>query len=236
MTMLELRGVTVRYGAVLGIEDVSFTVDEGEVVALLGANGAGKSTTLGSICGLIKPSAGQIHWQGERIDGRGAHRLARAGIALVPEGRQTFVDMSVADNLKIGAYSRRRSGQVKADLDTVFGYFPILKQRLDQRAGTLSGGEQQMLAIARGLVSRPKLLLLDEPSLGLAPLIVKEIFRIIRTISVEQQLSIVLVEQNARAAVRVASACHLLETGRITTSGRSEDLGEEVVRKLYLGV
>jgi branched-chain amino acid transport system ATP-binding protein len=235
--MLDVRGITIRYGPILAVEDVSFTVEPGEVVALLGANGAGKSSTLNAIAGVVKPAAGQIHWRGDRIDGMRPQRVVRKGVALVPEGRQLFPDLTVLDNLRLGAYARHDGHAVGEDLELVYEYFPLLRERTKQHAGTLSGGEQQMLAIGRALMARPTLLLLDEPSLGLAPKIVARIFDIITAISTEQDLSLLLVEQNAAGALNIASRANVLETGRLVLSGSADALrNDATVQESYLGV
>ena len=233
MRLLELAGVSARYGAVPVLHGVSLTVDEGEIVAVLGANGAGKTTTLRAISGTVR-RRGAIAFAGRRLDRRGPEAVARAGIAHVPEGRGTFAELTVRENLRLGAYVRRNGGY-SDDLERVTGYFPWLAERGDQPAGTLSGGEQQMLALARALMARPRLLLLDEPSLGLAPLVVADLFRIVRDLN-EQGLTVLVVEQNARLALQAASRAYVLETGRVVLSGTSDDLaGDESVRRSYLG-
>ncbi len=231
--LLELRDVEARYGPVQALRGVSLEVPEGEVVAVLGANGAGKTTTLRAVSGTVRRS-GEILFDGRPLRG-GPESVAKAGIAHVPEGRGTFTELSVAENLRLGAYTRRDRG-VKADLARVAGYFPWLEERAEQRAGTLSGGEQQMLALARALMGRPRVLLLDEPSLGLAPLIVREIFRIVRELNENEGLTVLVVEQDARTALDNASHAYVLEVGRVAVSGAAADLkADEAVRRSYLG-
>ncbi|MBD0347572.1 MAG: ABC transporter ATP-binding protein [Thermoleophilia bacterium] len=230
--LLELSAVSARYGSVPVLHDVSLTVDEGEIVAVLGANGAGKTTTLRAISGTVR-RRGAIAFAGRRIDRHGPAAVARAGIAHVPEGRGTFSELSVRDNLRLGAYVR--NGGFAEDLERVAGYFPWLAERGNQPAGTLSGGEQQMLALARALMAQPRMLLLDEPSLGLAPVVVAELFRIIRELN-ERGLTVLVVEQNARLALDAASRAYVLETGRVALAGTSEELArDESLRRSYLG-
>ena len=232
--LLELRGVSAAYGAVKALHDVSLTVEPGQVVTLIGANGAGKSTCLKVITGLLPASQGQVLWQGRDLAGLAAHKRVGEGIAMSPEGRQVFPRMTILENLEMGAFTR--NDDFKPDLDRVFQLFPILKERIAQQAGTLSGGEQQMLAIGRALMSKPKLLILDEPSLGLAPLIVKQIFSIIREIR-ELGLAVLLVEQNARQALQVADFGYVFEVGRAVLSGPAPDLSTNPeVQKAYLGL
>jgi branched-chain amino acid transport system ATP-binding protein len=232
-TLLELDRVQARYGPVQALHDVSLTVGEGEVVAVLGANGAGKTTTLRAISGVIG-HGGAIDLDGKTIRG-GPEAAARAGIAHVPEGRGTFVELTVHENLRLGAYTRR-DRSVKEDVQRVSGYFPWLAERGGQRAGTLSGGEQQMLALARALMSRPRLLLLDEPSLGLAPMIVREFFRMVRDLNEKEGLTVLVVEQDARVALSISSRAYVLEVGRVAVAGTSAELqGDEAVRRSYLG-
>lgn len=234
--MLELSDVHVHYGMVHALKGVSIRVDEGRVVALLGANGAGKSTTLKAISGLMRPTSGQIRLSGKPIHGWAAERIVRAGIVQCPEGRQVFPELSVQENLTIGAYIRRDREGIKRDLCHLFDLFPVLADRRRQVAGTLSGGEQQMLAIGRALMGAPKLLLLDEPSLGLAPLAAKEIFAVIRSINRELGVTILLVEQNARQALSISDEAFILETGRVVMAGASSQLRQdEGVRRSYLG-
>jgi branched-chain amino acid transport system ATP-binding protein len=232
-TLLELDSVEARYGPVQALRGVSLTVGEGEVVAVLGANGAGKTTTLRAISGTVSRT-GAIDLDGEPLRGR-PEVAARAGIAHVPEGRGTFVGLTVKENLLLGAYTRR-DGKIKDDLERVAGYFPWMAERGSQRAGTLSGGEQQMLALARALMGRPRLLLLDEPSLGLAPLVVREFFRIVRELNEKEGLTVLVVEQDARIALSVSSRAYVLEVGRVALAGSSDDLRDnESVRRSYLG-
>ncbi len=232
-TLLELDQVEAHYGPVQALRDVSLRVSEGEVVAVLGANGAGKTTTLRAISGTVARS-GSIELDGKQIRG-GPEAAAKAGIAHVPEGRGTFVELSVTENLKLGAYTRR-DRQVKEDIARMSEYFPWMVERGGQRAGTLSGGEQQMLALARALMGRPRLLLLDEPSLGLAPMIVREFFRIVRELNEKEGMTVLVVEQDARIALRSSSRAYVLEVGRVALTGTSEQLqGDESVRRSYLG-
>jgi branched-chain amino acid transport system ATP-binding protein len=232
-TLLELDAVQARYGPVQALRDVSLTVGEGEVVAVLGANGAGKTTTLRAISGTVHRS-GAIELEGKQVKG-GPEAAARAGIAHVPEGRGTFVDLTVTENLRLGAYTRR-DRQVKADIERVSGYFPWMAERGAQRAGTLSGGEQQMLALGRALMSRPRLLLLDEPSLGLAPMIVREFFRTVQDLNEKEGLTVLVVEQDARIALSISSRAYVLEVGRVALTGTSAELrDDEAVRRSYLG-
>jgi branched-chain amino acid transport system ATP-binding protein len=231
--LLELDGVEARYGPVQALHGISLTVADGEIVAVLGANGAGKTTTLRAISGTVSRS-GKIDLEGKALRG-GPEAAARAGVAHVPEGRGTFVELTVEENLRLGAYTRR-DRQVKADLKRVAEYFPWMAERGGQRAGTLSGGEQQMLALGRALMSRPRLLLLDEPSLGLAPMIVREFFRIVRELNANEGLTVLLVEQDARIALSSSSRAYVLEVGRVALSGSSDELrGDENVRRSYLG-
>ncbi len=233
--VLELKGLTAAYGATRVLHAIDLAVDEGGIVTLLGANGAGKTTTLRAICNMMVRSSGEIRFNGQRIDAKATEDIVRLGIAHVPDGRGTFVHLSVEENLRLGAYTRRDK-RVAEDLERVYGYFPRLKERRYQQAGTLSGGEQQMLAISRALMLRPNLLLLDEPSFGLAPLIVAEIFRILRAINQQEGVSMLLVEQNANIALELADHAYLLETGRIIMSGPSTVISsDESVRRAYLG-
>jgi branched-chain amino acid transport system ATP-binding protein len=232
--LLEAHDLHATYGETRVLHGIDFAVQEGSVSALLGANGAGKTTTLRAICGMVR-TTGEIRLAGERIDGQSADVVARRGVAHVPDGRGTFLELTVEENMRLGAYSRRDS-EVLQDFERIFGYFPRLRERYRQQAGTLSGGEQQMLAIARALLLRPRLLLLDEPSFGLAPLIVQEIFAIMRRIRVDENVSILLVEQNASLALEFAEHAYLLETGRIVVSGPAADIQkDESVRRSYLG-
>ena len=233
MALLELRGVEARYGPVRALDGVSLSVPEGGVVAVLGANGAGKTTTLRAVSGTVR-RAGEILFDGKSLGRRGPEAVARLGVAHVPEGRGTFAELSVEENLKLGAYVRR--GSLDGEIERMGGYFPWIRERLGQHAGTLSGGEQQMLALARALMSRPRLLLLDEPSLGLAPLVTREIFRIVSELNEKEGLTVLVVEQNAAIALEVASHAYVLEVGKVAVSGSSEELArDESVRKSYLG-
>jgi branched-chain amino acid transport system ATP-binding protein len=233
--LLEADDLHAQYGWIKVLHGVRFAVEEGGITTILGANGAGKTTTLRAVCGMVK-TTGEVRFGGQRIDGRPTEEIVRLGIAHAPEGRGTFVDLSLEENLRLGAYARRDRGQVAADLQRVYQYFPVLAQRRKQQAGTLSGGEQQMLAVGRALMSRPRLLLLDEPSLGLAPIIVRDIFHIVRTINQEEGVSVLLVEQNAAMALELADHAYLLETGRVVMSGRSADLRQDdSIRRAYLG-
>lgn len=234
--MLELQALEVWYGNIQALRGVTLKTAPGQIVALLGSNGAGKSTTLNAISGLLRPRSGRIFFQGRDITGVPAHMRARMGIVQVPEGRRIFAGLTVQENLIMSSYARGSVGQVLEEIDEVLAMFPVLKSRLKQRAGTLSGGEQQMLAIARALLARPKLLLLDEPSMGLAPMITESIFEAIASIRTKG-VSILLVEQNARAALEVADYGYVLETGRIVLEGNSSTLrGDERVRRVYLGI
>ena len=233
--MLKIEDLNVYYGAIHAIKGISLEVREREIVTLIGANGAGKSTTLRTVSGLLKPKSGSIKFLGESIDGMAAHNIVQKGISQVPEGRRIFADMTVRENLELGAFIRSDTDGIAADLEMVFSRFPRLKERLDQQAGTLSGGEQQMLAMGRALMSRPRLLLLDEPSMGLAPLLIKEIFSIIKDINATGT-TVLLVEQNANMALSIANRAYVLETGRITLSGDAQKLASsEDVKKAYLG-
>ncbi|MBQ1511158.1 MAG: ABC transporter ATP-binding protein [Selenomonadaceae bacterium] len=233
--MLKIDNINVYYGAIHAIKGISLEVHEGEIVTLIGANGAGKSTTLRTISGLLKPKSGKITFLGKDIAGKPAHEIVREGISQVPEGRRIFAEMSVLENLELGAFIRTDADGIKEDMEMVFRRFPRLEERKDQQAGTLSGGEQQMLAMGRALMSRPKLLLLDEPSMGLAPLLIREIFSIIEDIN-KTGTTILLVEQNANMALSIADRAYVLETGRITLSGDAGKLAaSEDVRKAYLG-
>jgi len=232
--MLKIDNINVYYGAIHALKGISLEVYPGEIVTLIGANGAGKSTTLRTISGLLKPKDGSITFEGENIAGVKAHKIVRAGISQVPEGRRVFAEMSVMENLELGAFTRKDKDGIKKDLQMVFERFPRLEERKKQIAGTLSGGEQQMLAMGRALMSRPKLLLLDEPSMGLAPLLIKEIFSIIEDIH-KEGTTILLVEQNANMALSIANRAYVLETGRITISGDAKKLAaSEDIRKAYL--
>ncbi len=234
-SLLKVKGIEAYYGRVRALHDVSIDVSEGSVVALLGSNGAGKTSTLRVISGLLKPTRGEVEFDGKRIDRLRPDQLVRVGIAQAPEGRQLFPELTVQENLRLGAYTRANAKAVGQDLERVFAYFPRLRERVGQHAGTLSGGEQQMLAIGRALMSRPRLLLLDEPSLGLAPLIIKEIFEIIGDIRAAGT-TVVLVEQNVHMALNTADHAYLLQTGRVVLGDTSAALRQrEEVRRAYLG-
>lgn len=233
--MLKVKGINVYYGAIHALHDVEFEVAEGEIVTLIGANGAGKTTTLHSISGLIPIKSGEIQFMGKNLQGVQPNRIVEMGLAQVPEGRRIFANMTVLENLEMGAYTRRDKENIKKDMDMVFGRFPRLKERIKQVAGTLSGGEQQMLAMGRTLMSRPRMILMDEPSMGLAPLLVKEIFSIIQEIN-QQGTTILLVEQNAHMALSIANRAYVLETGKIVLEGPANELAQnEEVKKAYLG-
>jgi len=234
VSLLEVRDLRVAYGQIAAVRGISFAVEAGQVVALIGSNGAGKTTTLRTLSGLLRPAGGEIVFAGERIDHLPAHEIVARGVAHAPEGRRLFPRMTIRENLDLGAY-RRRDGEVEADVATVYELFPILAERRSQAAGTLSGGEQQMLAIGRALMSRPRLLMLDEPSMGLSPLVMRTIFATLAELKA-RGTTLLLVEQNAQAALALADAGHVLETGRIVLSGSAADLlGDEKVRKAYLG-
>jgi branched-chain amino acid transport system ATP-binding protein len=231
--LLELQGVEARYGPVHALHGVSLAVEEGSIVAVLGPNGAGKTTTLRAVSGTVRRS-GRIAFAGRSLDRLGPDAVARLGVAHVPEGRGTFSELTVWENLRLGAYARR--GKIDAELERVFTFFPWLSERRRQEAGTLSGGEQQMLALARAFVHRPRLLLLDEPSLGLAPVLVAELFRIVREMNEDEGLTVLVVEQNAQLALQAAHAGYLLEAGRVALSGTSDELrADDSVRRSYLG-
>ena len=236
MSYFRAAALSVRYDQVRAITDVSVELDEGDIVALIGANGAGKTTTLRAITGLARLAAGEIVLDGRRIDGLRPDEIVALGVAMVPEGRRVFPYLSVMDNLLMGAFLRRGRREIAADVERVFERFPRLRERRGQAAGTMSGGEQQMLAIGRALMARPRLLLLDEPSLGLAPMLVQEIARSVLAINREDRVSLILVEQNSRMALRVSSRAYALETGRVALEGRSRDLAnDDRIRELYLG-
>lgn len=233
--MLKIKDINVFYGAIHAIKGASLEVNQGEIVTLIGANGAGKSTILRTVSGLLQPKSGSIEFEGRPIGGLPAHEIVKGGISQVPEGRRIFAEMTVAENLELGAFTRSDKDGIKSDMEKVFGRFPRLKERISQMAGTLSGGEQQMLAMGRALMSRPRLLLLDEPSMGLAPLLIREIFTIIQDIN-KTGTTVLLVEQNANMALSIAHRAYVLETGRITLSGDAKELAaSEEVRKAYLG-
>jgi branched-chain amino acid transport system ATP-binding protein len=233
--VLEVDNVEAYYGRIKALHGVSFAVEPGGITTMLGANGAGKTTTLRAISRRVR-TTGSIRFEGERIDGKAAEQIVKLGIAHVPQGRGTFVDLTVEENLKVGMYARRDKRGVETDFERVYTFFPRLRERRKQVAGTLSGGEQQMLAVSRALMLKPKLLLLDEPSLGLAPLVVREIFQILRTVNKEGGVSVLLVEQNAKLALDLADHVFLLETGRVVMSGPSQQLSQDdAVRRAYLG-
>lgn len=233
--MLEVKKLSVSYGAIEAVKDISFTVNAGEIVSLIGANGAGKTTTLHTITGLVPAKSGSVMYNGVDLLKTHNNKIVTLGMAHIPEGRHVFTRMSVEENLEMGAFSLKDQSDLKKDLDMVYGLFPRLKERRNQKAGTLSGGEQQMLAMGRALMSHPKTILMDEPSMGLSPKLVKEIFSIIRKLH-EQGITILLVEQNAKMALSIADRAYVLETGRITMEGDAKELlNNEQVRKAYLG-
>ena len=233
--MLEIKDLYVRYGMIEAIKGISFEVRDGEIVTLIGSNGAGKTTTMHAISGLLKPASGSIKLDGVELTITANHKIVSMGLAQVPEGRRVFAQQTVEENLLLGSYARKDKDGIQKDLDHVYQLFPRLLERKKQPAGTLSGGEQQMLAMARALMSRPKILLMDEPSMGLSPLLVKEIFRIIQDIN-KEGTTILLVEQNAKMALAIADRAYVLETGKITLEGTGEELSaSEEVRKAYLG-
>lgn len=235
MSLLKVTDLHVNYGGIDALRGISFEVEEGEIVTLIGANGAGKSTTLRTICGLVRSSSGRIVYDGRDITSQNTQRIVSEGIALVPEGRRVFDNLTVKENLQIGAYLRKDKNSIESDIEHVYTLFPRLKERNWQKAGTLSGGEQQMLAVGRAMMTRPRILMMDEPSLGLAPLIVKDIFSIIRQLN-QTGMTILLIEQNANAALRCAHHAYVLETGRITMSGTGEELlADKRVQDAYLG-
>jgi branched-chain amino acid transport system ATP-binding protein len=234
--LLETRALHAGYGETRVLHGIDFAVEQGGVTALLGANGAGKTTTLRAICGMIRTTGGEISFANERIDGKATEDIVKRGVAHVPDGRGTFVELTVEENLRLGAFLRNDRAGVAQDFERVFGYFPRLRERFRQQAGTLSVGEQQMLAIARALLLRPKLLLLDEPSFGLAPLVVQDIFGIMRAINTEEGVSVLLVEQNAGLALDLADNAYVLETGKVVMSGTAKAVrSDEAVRRAYLG-
>jgi branched-chain amino acid transport system ATP-binding protein len=233
--MLEAAGLSAGYGPTSVLRDVSFKVEEGGITTVLGANGAGKTTLLRAVCGMIR-RAGELRFAGQNIIGRATEDIVRLGIAHVPDGRGTFVDLTTEENLRVGAYTRRDKHGVARDFERIYTYFPKLKERRHQQAGTLSGGEQQMLAVSRALMLQPKLLLLDEPSFGLAPLVVQDIFRIMRRINQEDRVSMLVVEQNATLALDLADTAYVLETGQVVVSGSAAQISsDESVRRSYLG-
>ncbi len=233
--MIKIDNLVVAYGGIEALKGVSLEVPSGKIVTLVGANGAGKSTTLKSIVGLVKPKSGSIDYEGTDLTKLNTELMVKKGIALVPEGRKVFADLTVFENLKIGAYTRKDKVGIEEDLENVYSLFPRLKERTWQAAGTLSGGEQQMLAIGRALMSRPKLIMMDEPSLGLAPIVVKELFGIIKKIN-EEGMTVLLIEQNANAALKIADIGYIMETGKITLSGSGKELlSNDEIKKAYLG-
>jgi branched-chain amino acid transport system ATP-binding protein len=232
---LEVARLHASYGPTRVLHGIDFAMDEGTITTLLGANGAGKTTTLRALCGMVK-TQGEVKFAGERIDGKATEDVVRRGIAHVPDGRGTFVNLTTEENLRLGAYTRKDRDAVEADLERVYGYFPRLKERREQQAGTLSGGEQQMLAVSRALMLRPRLMLLDEPSFGLAPLIVQELFQILRAVNEREKVSMLVVEQNAAMALELADHAYLIETGRVVLSGTSQVIKQnDAVRRSYLG-
>ena len=235
MAMLEVKDLEVYYGVIQAIKGISFEVNKGEVIALIGANGAGKTTTLHTITGLLSPKKGQVIFEGKDITKVPAHKIVSMGMAHVPEGRRVFAELSVYENLKMGAYTRNDKNEIEESLTNVYRRFPRLEERKNQMAGTLSGGEQQMLAMGRALMSKPKIILMDEPSMGLSPILVNEIFDIIRAVS-ESGTTVLLVEQNAKKALAIADRAYVLETGKIVLEGNAKDLLEDdSIKKAYLG-
>ena len=235
MAMLEVKDLEVYYGVIQAIKGISFHVDKGEVIALIGANGAGKTTTLHTVTGLISPKNGHVLFEGKDITTVPVHKIVSMGMAHVPEGRRVFAELSVYENLKMGAYTRKDKNEIEESLKNVYKRFPRLEERKNQMAGTLSGGEQQMLAMGRALMSRPKIILMDEPSMGLSPIMVNEIFDIIRSVS-ESGTTVLLVEQNAKKALSIADRAYVLETGKIVLEGKAKDLLEDdSIKKAYLG-
>ena len=235
MAFLEVANLEAFYGPIPALHGISFSLEQGGITTILGANGAGKTTTLRSICGMVK-TAGQITFDGTSISGKKTENIVRHRVAHVPEGRGTFVRVTTEENLRLGAYTLKKSREIADSMERVYSYFPRLKERRNQQAGTLSGGEQQMLAVGRALMLRPRLMLLDEPSFGLAPLIVQELFEILGTINTEEKVSMLLVEQNATLALNLADHAYLLETGRVVISGTSEEISaDETIRQSYLG-
>ncbi|WP_323785073.1 ABC transporter ATP-binding protein [Thalassovita sp.] len=235
MTVLDIRNVETFYGAIMALRGVSLSIEKGEIVTILGANGAGKTTLMKTISGLMDPEKGSIEFNGTRIDGLDPDKIVAQGLAHVPEGREVFPYLTIEENLRMGAYTRR-GADIRDDIDLVYSYFPILKERRAQSAGFLSGGQQQMLAIGRGLMARPKLMLLDEPSLGLSPLLTQEIFAIIKRLNAEQGVTMLLVEQNANVALHTAHKGYVLEMGRIVMAGSCEELrASDDIQDFYLG-
>jgi branched-chain amino acid transport system ATP-binding protein len=235
LALLEVRRLQAAYGHIRVLHGLDFAMEKGSITALLGANVAGKTTTLRALCAMVK-TQGEIRLEGERIDGRATEDIVRRGVAHVPDGRGTFLHLTTEENLRLGAYTRKDRAKVDADLERMYGYFPRLHERRRQQAGTLSGGEQQMLAISRALMLAPKLMLLDEPSFGLAPLLVRELFGILRRINRQEQVSLLVVEQNAAMALELADSAYLIETGRVVLAGTSAELQRnDAVRRAYLG-
>jgi branched-chain amino acid transport system ATP-binding protein len=233
--LLEAKGLQASYGATRVLHGMDFVMAPGSITAMLGANGAGKTTTLRAVCGMVK-TGGEITFDGRRIDGRATEDIVRLGIAHVPDGRGTFAHLTTEENLRLGAYTRKDKARVHEDIERMYGHFPRLKERRRQQAGTLSGGEQQMLAVSRALMLRPKLLLLDEPSFGLAPLVVRELFGILRAVNEAERVSMLVVEQNAALALEVADHAYVLETGRVVLSGAAQHVrNDDAVRRSYLG-
>lgn len=234
--LLEAKNLHAAYGATRVLHGLNFSIAAGSITTLLGANGAGKTTTLRALCQMMVKTEGEVLFEGQRIDKKATEDIVRLGVAHVPDGRGTFVNLTTEENLRLGAYTRRDKAQIEADFERVYAYFPRLKERRLQQAGTLSGGEQQMLAVSRALMLRPKLLLMDEPSFGLAPLIVREIFEIMRAINKSEKVSILLVEQNAAMALELADSAYLIETGRVVISGSADEIKQnDAVRRSYLG-
>ena len=235
MAFLEATNLHAAYGQTRVLHGMNFAMEEGTITTLLGANGAGKTTTLRALCGMVR-TEGEIRFAGQRLDGRATEDIVRLGIAHVPDGRGTFVNLTTEENLRLGAYTRKDHDAVETDLERVYGYFPRLRERRVQQAGTLSGGEQQMLAVSRGLMLRPKLMLLDEPSFGLAPLIVEELFAILRAVNEKERVSMLVVEQNAAMALNLADHAYVIETGRVVLSGSADEIRkDDAVRRSYLG-
>ena len=235
MSLLKVTDLVVSYGGIEALKGISFEVDQGQIVTLIGANGAGKSTTLRTISGLVQPKDGRIYFEGRDITDYNTQKIVETGIAMVPEGRRVFANLTVLENLRIGAYLRKDKEVIEEDINYVYDLFPRLKERSWQLAGTLSGGEQQMLAVGRAVMTRPKLIMMDEPSLGLAPLVVKDIFKIIMTLK-STGMTVLLIEQNANAALHACDYAYVMETGRITTSGTGEELlASEAIQEAYLG-
>ncbi len=235
MALLEVKGLHASYGQTRVLHGIDFAMEKGSITALLGANGAGKTTTLRALCAMVK-TQGEIHFDGQRVEHRATEDIVRLGVAHVPDGRGTFLNLSTEENLRLGAYTRRDRAAVETDLERVFGYFPRLRERRAQQAGTLSGGEQQMLAVSRALMLAPKLMLLDEPSFGLAPLLVRELFGILRAINERERVGMLLVEQNAAMALDLADRAYLIETGRVVLAGSSSEIkSNDAVRRSYLG-